>query len=115
MREMLTATSALVGMGLGQTTALVTDGRFSGATRGPCIGHVAPEAAAGGPIAFVKDGDRIRLDIPARRLELLVDEGELAVRQASTPLKKKEVTGVLARYVRLVGSVAEGARLNRLD
>ena len=104
------------GWAVGSRTHSTLKRTLSGAVSvGPCIGHVAPEAATGGAIAFVQDGDRIRLDIPARRLELLVDEGELAARRASMPLKKKEVTGVLARYIRLVGSVAEGARLNRLD
>ena len=80
MREMLAPTAAIMGMGLGDSVALITDGRFSGGTRGPCIGHISPEAAEGGPIALVEDGDRILLDIPARRLELLVDEKILAVR-----------------------------------
>jgi len=111
MREMLGTTAALMGMGLGESTALITDGRFSGATRGPCIGHVAPEAAAGGPIAYVKDGDMIEIDIPGRRLELLVEPDELERRRREMPLKQKELKGVLARYRRLVGSVAQGARL----
>jgi len=111
MREMLGATAALMGLGLGQSTALVTDGRFSGATRGPCLGHVAPEAAAGGLIAYVRDGDLIEIDIPQRRLELKVDEAEIERRKKSVKIKEKQVSGVLARYRRLVGSVAEGARL----
>ena len=78
MREMLAPTAALMGLGLGDSVALITDGRFSGGTRGPCIGHISPEAAEGGPIALVEEGDRILLDIPARRLELLVDEQILA-------------------------------------
>ena len=111
MREMLGATAALVGMGLGKTTALITDGRFSGATRGPCIGHVAPEAAAGGPLAFVQDGDEIEIDIPARRLELKVSEEEMAKRRQTTEIKQKKIKGVLRRYTHLVGSVSKGARL----
>ena len=112
MREMLGATAALVGMGLGRTTALVTDGRFSGSTRGPCIGHIAPEAAAGGPLAYVRDGDIIEIDIPNRRLDLKVDEAELEHRKQTTTIKQKELKGVLKRYHRLVGSVATGARLD---
>ena len=81
MREMLCATAALMGMGLGRSAALITDGRFSGATRGPCVGHIAPEAAAGGLIAWVQDGDPIEIDIPERRLQLVVDEAEIARRQ----------------------------------
>ncbi|TLN26677.1 dihydroxy-acid dehydratase, partial [bacterium] len=112
MREMLAPTSALMGRGLGDCVALVTDGRFSGGTRGPCIGHVSPEAAAGGVIALVKDGDIIELDIPARRLSLLVDEAELEKRRAvwvaPTPAK---LTGWLSRYARLVTSANTGAVL----
>ena len=81
MREMLAPTATLMGLGLGDSVALVTDGRFSGGTRGPCIGHISPEAAEGGPIALVEEGDGILLDIPARRLELLVDEKTLALRR----------------------------------
>lgn len=112
MREMLAPTAALMGMGLGDSVALVTDGRFSGGTRGPCIGHVSPEAAAGGVIALVRDGDIIELDIPARRLSLLVDDGELALRRAqwSAPALKK-LSGWLARYARLVTSANTGAVL----
>ena len=111
MREMLGATAALMGMGLGNSTALITDGRFSGATRGPCVGHIAPEAAAGGPLAYVQDGDIIEIDIPARRLELKVDDEEMSRRRRSTVIPQKKVGGALKRYVRLVGSVARGARL----
>lgn len=112
MPEMFSATAALMGVGLGKTSALVTDGRFSGATRGPCIGHVAPEAAAGGTIAYVQEGDMIKLDIPARSLELLVSEAELENRKKTMPLKQKELTSpVLKRYVKLVGDVSEGATL----
>ena len=111
MREMLGATAALMGMGLGTSTALITDGRFSGATRGPCIGHIAPEAAAGGPLAFVHEGDTVEIDIPERRLELKVAEEELDRRRKTTSILQKEVGGALKRYRRLVGSVARGARL----
>ena len=112
MREMLSATSALMGVGLGKTTAIVTDGRFSGGTRGPCIGHVAPEAAVGGPIAYVRDGDRIRIDIPKRSIELLITPEALQQRRASMPLFIRDITSpVLRRYVKLVGSVATGATL----
>lgn len=112
MREMLTATAALMGMDLGNNTAIITDGRFSGATHGPCIGHITPEAAAGGLIAYVKDGDIIEIDIPERKLELHVEEKEIKRRQQIMPIKHKEVSGVLKRYSYLVGNVAEGARLN---
>ena len=113
MREMLAPTSAIVGMGLGESVALVTDGRFSGGTRGPCIGHASPEAAAGGPIALVHDGDDIRLDIPSRRLDLLVDEAELERRRAVwAPPVSKIRTGWLARYARLVTSANTGAVLS---
>ncbi|MCJ7830279.1 MAG: dihydroxy-acid dehydratase, partial [Desulfobacterales bacterium] len=113
MREMLCATAALMGMGLGRSAALITDGRFSGATRGPCVGHISPEAAAGGLVAWVQDGDTIEIDIPQRRLQLVVDEAEIARRQRALSPKQKTVSGVLKRYCRLVGSVAEGAPLNR--
>ena len=89
----------------------MTDGRFSGATRGPCIGHVTPEAAAGGPIAYVNEGDLISIDIPNRKLDLKIDPAELERRKKTTEIKKKKLKGVLARYSRLVGSTAKGARL----
>jgi dihydroxy-acid dehydratase len=112
MREMLNPTSAIMGMGLGNSVALITDGRFSGATRGACIGHVSPEAAAGGPIAFVKDGDLIRIDIPNRKLDLLVDDAEMARRREGWTPKAPNVTkGYLARYARQVSSANEGAVL----
>jgi len=112
MREMLAPTAALMGMGLGESVALVTDGRFSGGTRGPCIGHVSPEAAAGGPIALVRDGDQIALDIPARRLDLRVDESELAARSRAWVIPEPKVrAGWLARYARLVTSANTGAVL----
>jgi len=110
MREMLGPTSALVGMGLSDGVALVTDGRFSGGTRGPCVGHVSPEAAEGGPLGLVKGGDRIRLDIPNRRIDLLVTKKELASRKRKwKPPKPKITTGWLARYQRMVKSAATGA------
>ncbi|QNB46638.1 dihydroxy-acid dehydratase [Thermanaerosceptrum fracticalcis] len=110
MREMLTPTSALAGMGLDSSVALITDGRFSGASRGASIGHVSPEAAAGGVIALVEEGDMIRINIPERSLELLVDEGELLQRKekwAGPP--QKGLTGYLARYARMVSSADKGA------
>ncbi|WP_028848387.1 dihydroxy-acid dehydratase [Thermocrispum agreste] len=110
MREMLAVTAAIKGAGLGADVLLITDGRFSGATHGPCIGHVAPEAAHGGPIALVQDGDRIRLDLDARTLDVLVDEEELARRKANwQPRKPRYTSGVLAKYAKLVGSAADGA------
>ena len=113
MREMLNPTSAIAGMGLGSTVALITDGRFSGASRGASIGHVSPEAAVGGPIALVKEGDRIRIDIPANRLELLVDDAELERRRAEwQPREPKVTTGYLARYASLVTDASKGAVLS---
>jgi dihydroxy-acid dehydratase len=110
MREMLAATSALVGLGLGEQVALITDGRFSGGTRGPCIGHISPEAAARGPIAAVRNGDRIRLDIPKRKLELLVPAAEIQKRlKALKPFRPKVTTGYLARYADTVTSASQGA------
>jgi dihydroxy-acid dehydratase len=110
MREMLAVTGAIKGAGLGKDVLLVTDGRFSGGTTGLCIGHVAPEAVDGGPIAFVEDGDRIRLDVAARTLELLVEPHELARRREGwTPPPPKHERGVLAKYAKLVGSAATGA------
>jgi dihydroxy-acid dehydratase len=110
MREMLAVTGAIKGAGLGNDVLLLTDGRFSGATHGPCIGHVAPEAAHGGPIAFVRDGDRIRLDMRTRSLDLLVDDAELARRREGwTPRAPRYTTGVLAKYAKLVQSAAKGA------
>ena len=110
MREMLAPTAAIMGLGLGDSVALITDGRFSGGTRGPCIGHISPEAAEGGPIALVEEGDSIMLDIPARRLELLVDEATLQERrdkwQRPEPKIKK---GWLARYAKVVTSAYTGA------
>ncbi|OPX32553.1 MAG: dihydroxy-acid dehydratase [Candidatus Latescibacteria bacterium 4484_181] len=112
MREMLAPTSAIVGMGLSDSVALLTDGRFSGGTRGPCIGHISPEAAEGGPIAIVKDGDRILIDIPNRKLELLISEEEKARRSATwSPPEPKVKKGYLVRYAKLVSSAATGAVL----
>ncbi|MFO7597398.1 MAG: dihydroxy-acid dehydratase [Desulfocurvibacter africanus] len=113
MREMLTPTSVISGMGLGSDVALITDGRFSGGTRGAAIGHVSPEAAAGGTIAYVREGDRIEIDIPARRISLLVDDAELEARRKSMPLVRKEITSpLLRRYARQVTSAAQGAVLS---
>lgn len=110
MREMLAVTGAIKGAGLGSDVLLLTDGRFSGATHGPCIGHVAPEATKGGPVAFVADGDRVRLDMRSRTLDLLVDEDELARRREGwKPYPPRYETGVLGKYAKLVGSAAEGA------
>lgn len=110
MREMLAPTAAIMGLGLGESVALITDGRFSGGTHGPCIGHISPEAAEGGPIAFIEDGDRIRLDIPARKLDLLVDEATLAGRRAQwAPPAPKITKGWLARYAKVVTSACTGA------
>jgi dihydroxy-acid dehydratase len=110
MREMLAVTGAIKGAGLGKDVLLLTDGRFSGGTTGLCIGHVAPEAVDGGPIAFVRDGDRIRVDVAAKRLDLLVDETELARRRDGwAPPPPRYPTGVLGKYARLVGSAAYGA------
>jgi dihydroxy-acid dehydratase len=102
MREMLSPTSAIVGMGLGGSVALITDGRFSGGTQGACIGHVSPEAAEGGPIALVKEGDLIEIDIPQRKLELKVSERELEERKKRWKPLKKKVEGVLKKYYSLV-------------
>ena len=112
MREMLNPTSAICGMGLGESVALITDGRFSGATRGASIGHVCPEAAQGGPIALVEEGDQIAIDIPACGIELLVDEAVLAARRAAWTCPEPKIkTGYLARYAKLVTSAARGAVL----
>ncbi len=112
MREMLNPTSAIMGMGLGNSVALITDGRFSGATRGACIGHVSPEAAAGGPIGIVREGDIISIDIPANTLTLKISDEELERRLAAFTPKQKELSGYLKRYAALVSSGAKGAVLN---
>jgi len=110
MREMLAVTGAIKGAGLGSDVILITDGRFSGATSGPCVGHVAPEATKGGPIALVRDGDLIRLDMRTRSLDLLVDLDELARRRTEWALPAPRYTsGMLAKYAKLVGSAAQGA------
>jgi dihydroxy-acid dehydratase len=110
MREMLMITGAIKGAGLGKDVLLITDGRFSGGTTGLCVGHVAPEAVDGGPIGLVRDGDRIRIDIEARTLDLLVDDDELEARRAAfSPLPPRYTRGVLAKYVKLVGSASRGA------
>ncbi len=113
MREMLSPTSAIVGMGLGESVALITDGRFSGGTRGACVGHVAPEAAAGGPIGVVRDGDEILIDIPGRRIELLLPAEEIRERLRNFKPKKKEIPSPwLRRYAKLVTSASRGAILS---
>lgn len=113
MREMLAITAAIKGAGLGQDVLLITDGRFSGATTGLCIGHVAPEAALGGPIALVEEGDRIRVDIPNRTLELLVDNATLSARRdVWQPIPPRYTTGALGKYAKLVGSAESGAVLD---
>ena len=110
MREMLMITGAIKGAGLGKDVLLITDGRFSGGTTGLCVGHVAPEAVDGGPIGLVRDGDRIRIDIPNRKLDLLVDDAELTTRRAAfEPLPPRYTRGVLAKYTKLVGSASKGA------
>jgi dihydroxy-acid dehydratase len=110
MREMLAVTGAIKGAGLGKEVLLLTDGRFSGATTGLCVGHVAPEAVDGGPIAFVRDGDRVVLDMDTRTLDLLVDEAELGSRRDGwSPRQPTLSTGVLGKYAKLVGSAAQGA------
>lgn len=109
MREMLTPTATITGMGLGKDVALITDGRFSGATRGASIGHVSPEAAAGGTIAVVEDGDIIEIDIPNRRLNVKLSDEEIARRKAALPPYKANVTGYLRKYAAHVSSAAEGA------
>jgi dihydroxy-acid dehydratase len=110
MREMLAVTGALVGQGLGDSVALVTDGRFSGATHGPMVGHVAPEAAVGGPIGLLAEGDIITLDIPGRRLDVKVTEEEMANRRANwQAMPPRYTTGVFAKYAKLVSSASEGA------
>ena len=111
MREMLNPTSAIAGMGLGSSVALITDGRFSGASRGASIGHVSAEAAAGGPIGLVEEGDIISIDINANTINMKVSDEELARRRANWTPKVKEVTGYLKRYRKLVTSADKGAIL----
>ncbi len=110
MREMLAVTAAVMGMGLGESVALITDGRFSGGTHGPCIGHISPEAAEGGPIGVVKDGDKIHINVPERKLELLISEEELQKRLSEFRPKQKEIKSkFLRKYAKLVTSAAKGA------
>ena len=110
MREMLMITGAIIGAGLGKTTLLLTDGRFSGGSTGLCVGHVTPEAVDGGPIAFVKNGDLVRINVTTRTMDLLVDEAELELRKVGwTPLAHKYRRGVLAKYSKVVGSASQGA------
>jgi dihydroxy-acid dehydratase len=110
MREMLGVTAAIVGAGLGNSVALLTDGRFSGASRGFTVGHVAPEAAHGGPIAGLRDGDVIVLDVARRRLDVELSDAQMTERMASwTPPPPRYATGVLAKYARLVSSASTGA------
>ncbi|MDD2460011.1 MAG: dihydroxy-acid dehydratase [Lentisphaerae bacterium] len=112
MQEMLAPTSYIMGAGLGESVALITDGRFSGGTRGACIGHVSPEAAEGGLIGLLRDGDRIRIDIPGRRLEALLDEAEIARRRAAAPSwQPRNLGGWLRRYALMVGNASSGASL----
>ena len=113
MREMLSPTSAIAGMGLDKDVALITDGRFSGATRGASIGHVSPEAVSGGPIAYVKDGDSIAIDIPSYKIEWKISPEELEKRKAEMPLKRKDVSGYLKRYAEQVSSADKGAIINK--
>ena len=110
MPEMLAVTAAVAGAGLGKDVALITDGRFSGATKGFSVGHIAPEAFVGGPLALVEDGDRIRVDADARSIDLLVDDATLlARREAWTAPEPRYTTGALAKYAKLVGSADHGA------
>ena len=112
MREMLSPTAAVTGMGLSERIALVTDGRFSGGTRGPCVGHISPEAASGGPIAYVAEGDEITIDIPNRKLDVKISPTELEQRKGNTEIKGPKInSGWLARYARMVTSAAQGAVL----
>ena len=111
MQEMLSPTSYIVGMGLGDKVALITDGRFSGGTAGACIGHVSPEAAEGGPIGLLRGGDRLRIDFPNRRIDILVSEAELAERKQTWTPVKQELTGWLARYQKLVSNASQGGVL----
>ena len=113
MREMLSPTSAIAGMGLDRDVALITDGRFSGATRGASIGHVSPEAVSGGTIAYVRDGDIISINIPEYKIELRVTDEELEQRRRTMPIKKKEgISGYLKRYAASVSSADKGAIIN---
>lgn len=110
MREMLSPTSAISGMGLSESVALITDGRFSGGTRGPCIGHISPEAMEGGPIAIIRNGDRIRIDIPRRKIDLMLSDKEIKMRLSEwRPPEPKIKKGYLSRYAKMVSSAGKGA------
>lgn len=111
MREMLSPTSAITGMGLSDSVALITDGRFSGGTRGPCIGHISPEAARGGAIGVLKDDDIIEIDIPKRKINVLISDQELENRLKKFKPIKKKFSGWLERYSRFVTSASKGAIL----
>jgi dihydroxy-acid dehydratase len=111
MQEMLSPTSYIVGMGLGDKVALITDGRFSGGTAGACIGHVSPEAAEGGPIGLLRNGDRLKIDFPSRRIDILVAETELAERRKSWKAVARDLSGWLARYQKLVSNASRGGTL----
>jgi dihydroxy-acid dehydratase len=110
MREMLSPTSAIVGMGLYKHVALITDGRFSGGTRGPCIGHISPEAALGGLIAYIKDGDQILIDIPKRKIEIKLNQQEITKRKKEIKILSVKIkSGYLYRYSKMVTSASSGA------
>src|SRR5690606_12346729 len=110
MREMLGTTAIIYGQQMGEKVALLTDGRFSGATRGMCIGHIAPDAAAGGPLAVVQNGDRIRIDGAARTIDLVIDDAEMARRKTAwSAAKPRDAAGLLAKYAALVGQADKGA------
>jgi dihydroxy-acid dehydratase len=110
MREMLSPTAAISGMGLSESVALITDGRFSGGTRGPCIGHISPEAMEGGPIAIIKNGDRIRINIPKRKIDLILSDEEIKMRLSTwRPPAPKIKKGYLSRYAKMVSSAGKGA------
>jgi dihydroxy-acid dehydratase len=114
MREMLSPTAAIAGMGLSDSVALITDGRFSGGTRGPCIGHISPEAMEGGIIAILKNGDKIQIDIPHRKIDVLLSPQEIQKRLGMwKPLKPKITKGYLARYAKMVSSAGSGAVMKR--
>ena len=112
MREMLTPTASIQGMGLGESVALITDGRFSGATRGACVGHISPEAASGGAIGIIEEGDTVSIDIPDNSIELKISQEEYDARMVAFVPKTKKLTGYLRRYAKLVGSGANGAVLD---
>ena len=110
MRELLSPTATIAGMGLSDSVSLITDGRFSGGTRGPCIGHISPEAMEGGTIAILKDGDRIRIDIPNRKIDVLLSDKEIKQRLSKwKPPRPKITKGYLSRYARMVSSAGNGA------